>query len=220
MQPILFDFNGTMFLDTEENIQAWTAYIREHTGYTVTDEDFKKYINGVPDVDIIRHFFQQDFTNAEAQVYADGKEALYRQLCLQKKSLRLTPGLPEFLDYLQAEGIPHNIATGADKGNLDFYLEHLQLDKWFAPEKIIFSDGSFPGKPHPDIYVLAAERIQVPVETCLVFEDAWLGVKAARAAGVAKIIGLAAIPESKFLYTLPEVDQVIKDFTCWRELVR
>ena len=44
--------------------------------------------------------------------------------------------------------------------------------------------------------------------------------KAARAAGVAKVIGLAAIPESKFLYTLPEVDQVIKDFTCWRDLMR
>lgn len=219
MQPVLFDFNGTMFLDTDENIRAWREFIYQQTGYKVTAADFKQYINGVPDVDIIRHFLNQSFTNAEAQPYADGKETLYRQFCLEKKSLQLAPGLVAFLDYLQAEGIPHNIATGADKGNLDFYLEHLHLGRWFDPEKIIFSDGSFPGKPHPDIYLLAAARIKVPIELCLVFEDAWLGVKAAAAAGVARIIGLAAIPESAFLFQMPEVDQVIADFTCWRDLV-
>lgn len=218
MQSIIFDFNGTMFLDTDENVQAWSSFIHQHTGYSLTSEDFKQYINGVPDVDIVRHFIKPGLTNAEAQVYADGKEFLYRQLCLQKESLQLTPGLPEFLDYLVAEGIPHNIATGADRGNLDFYLEHLQLGKWFAPDKIVFSDGSFPGKPHPDIYLLAAARINVYMEECTVFEDAWLGVKAAQAAGAKKIIGVAAIPESKFLYQMSEVSQVITDFTCWKEI--
>ena len=84
MQPVLFDFNGTMFLDTDENIRAWREFIYQQTGYKVTAADFKQYINGVPDVDIIRHFLNQSFTNAEAQPYADGKETLYRQFCLEK----------------------------------------------------------------------------------------------------------------------------------------
>ena len=48
MQSIIFDFNGTMFLDTDENVQAWSSFIHQHTGYSLTSEDFKQYINGIP----------------------------------------------------------------------------------------------------------------------------------------------------------------------------
>lgn len=218
MTPIIFDFNGTMFLDTDKNIAAWTKLIGRETGYTLTKEDFKQQINGVPNVEIVRHFIDRDLSLAQARVYSEAKEDIYRELCLQdRENFHLTPGLPDFLEHLREQKVPINIATGADKSNIDFYLQYLNLGRWFVPEKIIYSDGSFPGKPHPDIYLLAAAALDVDIQDCWVFEDAYLGVKAAAAAGVKRILGLAAIPESAYLDKMPEVSQVIRDFTSWRE---
>jgi beta-phosphoglucomutase-like phosphatase (HAD superfamily) len=90
-------------------------------------------------------------------------------------------GLPEFLDYLVAHKIPINIATGADKGNVNFYLKYLHLDKWFDPQKDNFFRWFFSQvNPVRTIYIMAAERIGVNIKDCLVFEDAWLGVQAAK----------------------------------------
>ena len=219
MEPIIFDFNGTMFQDTVENIKAWTELIYRETGYTVSKEDFRQHINGVPDVDIIRYFLKIPGPMAKLEYYANEKEKIYRELCLRRHPLELLAGLPEFLDYLVAHQVSINIATGADKGNVNFYLKYLHLDKWFDPQKIVFSDGSFPGKPSPDIYIMAAERIGVNIKDCLVFEDAWLGVQAAKNAGAKRIIGLFTNPEGKFLYTMPGIERVITDFTCWRDLL-
>ncbi len=218
MTPIIFDFNGTMFLDTDKNMAAWTQLVLQETGYTLTKEDFKQQINGVPNVEIVRHFIRQDLSLNQARVYSEAKEDIYRVLCLQdQKNFHLTPGLPDFLDHLREKKVPINIATGADKSNIDFYLKYLNLGHWFAPEKIIYSDGSFPGKPQPQIYLLAAQAIGVNIHDCWVFEDAFLGVKAAAAAGVSRIIGLAAVPESRYLYEMPEVAQVVQDFMSWRQ---
>jgi beta-phosphoglucomutase-like phosphatase (HAD superfamily) len=78
MEPIIFDFNGTMFQDTVENIKAWTELIYRETGYTVSKEDFRQHINGVPDVDIIRYFLKIPGPMAKLEHYADEKEKIYR----------------------------------------------------------------------------------------------------------------------------------------------
>jgi beta-phosphoglucomutase-like phosphatase (HAD superfamily) len=66
---------------------------------------------------------------------------------------------------------------------------------------------------------MAAERIGVNIKDCLVFEDAWLGVQAAKKAEAKRIIGLFTNPEGKFLYTMTGIERVITDFTCWRDLL-
>lgn len=220
MQPVIFDFNGTMFLDTAQNEIAWRQIMREGAGLELTADDFKNFLHGSPDVEIVKHYINPHMSMDEARSWANRKEKLYRQLCREDKSnLKLTAGLPAYLDSLKERQIPHNIATGADRDNLDFYLDQLNLARWFDPDKIVFSDGSFKGKPAPDIYLLAAEKIGVNVHDCLVFEDAYLGVKSAAAAGVKRIIGLCAIPANEFLYNMPEVEKVISDFTGWKTLL-
>lgn len=221
MQPVLFDFNGTMFLDTDKNEYAWKRMILEATGYELTAADFKEYVHGRPNEYTIRYYIGQDLTEEQVAAYSQQKEVFYRASCLADPAhLQLTEGLPEFLDYLAVQGVPHNIATSADRSNVDFYWEHLGLGKWFDLKTIVYQDGSFKGKPAPDIYFLAAKRLGVDIKTCWVFEDAYMGVLSAHNAQVAKIIGVAAIPANDFLYDLPQVTQVIKDFTCWRELVK
>lgn len=220
MLPVIFDFNGTMFLDSDKNEAAWGRMIKEATGYDLTPRDFAEHVHGIPNPETIKYYLNKNFTLEETQPYSQRKEAIYRQLCLEdKENFCLTRGLPEYLDYLVEQKVPHTIATSADWGNVSFYIQHFQLDRWFDPQKIIYFDGSFPGKPNPDIYLLAARKLNVDIRTCVVYEDAYQGVLAAKKAGVKRIIGLAAIPASDFLYDLPEVEAVIKDFTGWRNFV-
>jgi beta-phosphoglucomutase-like phosphatase (HAD superfamily) len=68
-----------------------------------------------------------------------------------------------------------------------FYFDHLNLGKWFAVDKVIYDNGSFKGKPAPDIFLHAAEMIKVPIRECALFEDSVAGLKAAMNAGAAKL---------------------------------
>lgn len=101
------------------------------------------------------------------------KETIYRELCLQdEERFRLAPGAAELLDWLCEHGIPHTIATASEIRNVRFFREHFGLDRWFDPRRIVYDDGTFSGKPAPDIYLRAAERIGLSPSRCIVAEDA------------------------------------------------
>ena len=78
--------------------------------------------------------------------------------------------------------------------------------------KIVYADGTLPGKPAPDIYIKAAEKLGLKPEECIVVEDAISGIEAAKSAGIGKIIAIASM-ESKDLYkNIPAVSQIIENF--------
>lgn len=139
---------------------------------------------------------------------------MYRDMCLKdEKMFKLVKGLPEFLDKLKEARIPLTIATGAPISNVKFYFKHLNLGKWFDINKVVYTDGSFKGKPEPDIFLKAAKNINVDIENCTVFEDAILGIEAAKRANAAKIIAVSSTLENNKLLSIDGISYVIKDFT-------
>lgn len=72
------------------------------------------------------------------------------------------------------------IATATVKENVEFYFDVFHLDQWFDFDKVTFDDGSFPGKPAPDIFLIASEKLGLRPEECLVIEDAFSGLTAAK----------------------------------------
>ncbi|MDD4319999.1 MAG: HAD family phosphatase [Acidaminococcaceae bacterium] len=213
MQPIIFDFNGTMFLDTAENEIAWRKEIKNITGKNISDEEFTTFIHGSMNEDIIRHFMSSNISDMKVKLYSEEKEMLYRSLCLQNpKMLHLTPGLVPLLNELRAKNVPINIATSSLPSNVEFYFKQLDLARWFSRTKIVYNDGSFPGKPSPAIYLKATRALGLQPEDCIVVEDSISGIKAASNAGVKKIIAIASTNSVKYLTAIPEVTAVIKDF--------
>ena len=79
-------------------------------------------------------------------------------------------------------------------------------------DKIVYSDGKIPGKPAPDIFLIAAERIGLPPSDCVVIEDALAGIKAAKSAGIGKIIAIASLEPVEFYQQIDGVSQIIKNF--------
>jgi len=186
LQAFLFDMDGVIVDNHPFHEKAWQAFCQKH-GITLTSQQYKAHINGRTVTDVTRYIFQgQTLTEAQVHAYSQEKEALYRQL--YHAHLAPTPGLSAFLQLAQAQPLPMAVATSAPTENVTFTLDGLQLRNAF--EAVIDSSMISKGKPDPEIYLKAAQALQVPPESCIVFEDAISGIQAGRAAGC-KVVGLA-----------------------------
>jgi HAD superfamily hydrolase (TIGR01509 family) len=213
MTPILFDFNGTMFLDTAENEAAWQQIITTVAHHHITQAEFKNFLHGSLNEVIVRHFVGEALSAELVEQYSLEKEKIYRQLCLQMPSgMHLTPGLIPVLEQLKAHHVPMTIASSAMPVNMDFYFDKLQLERWFKRDQVICNDGTLPGKPDPAFYLAAAAKLQVKPEECLVVEDALSGIQAAAAAQVKTIMAISSTNTRDYLAQIPEVNCIINDF--------
>lgn len=213
MRAFIFDFNGTLFQDTPMHKAAWSAFFRRH-GVTFSDEDFYKYMCGPPNTAILRQFIDPDLTDAQIAELSEEKERLYRQIILDDQKLQtLTPGADAMLDALKARDIPHAIATGADKANMDFYMKVLGVGRWFDYDHIFCAHRGMPGKPDPAIYRTAMQRLGYDPDKTVVVEDALAGIHSAVSAGVKSIIAIDTTLGAAAFKAIPEVVAVIHDFS-------
>ena len=105
------------------------------------------------------------------------------------------PGLVEFLQQARAAGMRLGVATAANWENVEFVLQGIGLRDAF--DTIVTADDITRGKPDPEIFLIAAQRLGVPPERCLVFEDALMGIEAARRAGMDLVALTTSITATK-----------------------
>ena len=196
MKGIIFDFNGTLFWDSEIQENAWKTFGTKLSGRNITDEEFNTYFHGRTNKDTLEYLTERVLTDKEVNELAQHKESIYRDLCKSDlNKFKLAPGVERYLDYLKENNIPFTIATASEINNVNFFIKEFQLDKWFDIIKIVYDDGTFRGKPEPDIYLKASEALNIQPDNCIVFEDASSGIKSAKSAGVKEII--AVVPEGR-----------------------
>ena len=210
---IIFDFNGTLYWDSELHKQTWREFSKDLRGTSFTEEEMIKYLFGRTNEEIIRYAIGRQPTPEMVEDYGSRKEELYRQLAVKdKKNFHLAPGAVEFLDYLKEKNIPRTIATMSDKTNVDFYIKNFHLEKWFDIDKIAYADGVTPGKPAPDIYLKAAQNIGLDPQNCVVIEDALSGIESARRANIGKIVAICSAESPELYEPLDCVSEIIHDF--------
>ncbi len=210
---IIFDFNGTLFFDSEKHLEAWRVYSKRLRGTAFSDEEMRKYMFGRTNEDIIAYAIGRKPEPEMVEKLAKEKEAVYREMCRKDyKNTKLAPGAIEFLNFLKDNNVPMTIATMSEKDNVDFYIEEFNLAKWFDIEKIVYSDGTIPGKPAPDIYQIATEKLHLAPKDCIVIEDALSGIQSAKDAGIGKIIAIASMEKEELYKNIPSVSQIIKNF--------
>lgn len=214
MKAAIFDFNGTLFFDTDKHQKAWRLYGEQLMGRPVTEDEFQTSMLGRNNKRILTFLLGRTPTEAETLAMGGEKEACYRRLCLEDRdTFHLAPGAEAFLDSLKATGIPMTIATSSDLENLDFYFAHFPLARWFEKPLCVYEDGSFESKPAPDIYQRAAGRLQTAPADCVVFEDALSGIRAAHSAGIGQIVAVASSAQPAFFADTPGVSRVVRDYT-------
>lgn len=222
MTGIIFDFNGTMFQDSHFHEEAWIHMIKKYSNKTVTDDDILMNIHGRTNNKILRYFISENLTDAEIKKLSIEKEAFYRELVLKNpEQIKFTEGLTEVLDKLKEKNIPFTIATATGEENIGFYFDTFNLHKWFSLEKIVYNDGTFPGKPAPDIFLLSAKKLGLDPKDCVVVEDAFSGLLAAKRANIGQIIAIDPFHKNEELFSSDElkVDGVIADFEGFLDVI-
>ena len=213
MEGIIFDFNGTLYWDSQLHYDAWREFSKILRGYEFTDEEMRNKMFGHTNEDIIEYAIGKKPSKEMVEKYGKEKEALYRKRCkLKPEEFKLAPGAVELLDYLKLNNIPRTIATMSEWDNVEFYIKEFNLEKWFDIDKIVYSDGTIPGKPAPDIFLIAAKKLNLEPSNCLVIEDAIAGIKSAHSAGIGKIFAIASLEPVGFYRNMPEISGIIENF--------
>lgn len=208
---VIFDFNGVLLWDNELHEEAWRRYSARLRGTPLTLEEMKVVVHGRTNRDIFDYVLGRPVTDEELRPMLVEKETIYQGLAIEAgEAYRLSPGAIELLDYLAANHIPRAIATSSPEINIGFFIEHLDLLRWFGREAIVYDRGLYPGKPAPDIYLEAAERLGLPPAQCVVVEDSIAGTQSAAAAGIGATFAIGPAETREELATLPGVVAVIE----------
>lgn len=213
MKGIIFDFNGTLYWDSQLHYDAWREYSAMLRETPFSDEEMRERMFGHTNYEIIEYLIGKKPSKEIVEKYGKEKEAVYRKWCKQNpKEFHLAPGAIELLDYIKENNIPHAIATMSEWENVEFYIKEFCLEKWFDLDKIVYSDGTMPGKPAPDVYLLAAKKLGLNPCDCVVVEDAIAGINSAKNAGIGKIIAIASHEPIEFYKNIDGIVQIISDF--------
>jgi beta-phosphoglucomutase family hydrolase len=181
---LIFDMDGVMIDSNPVHREAWIAFNRRYG--VETTEAMHQYMYGRRNDQIVRHFFGDALPAGEVAERGAAKEALYREMIGGRLEEVLVPGLREFLERFRHA--PMALASNAEPPNVHFLLDRAGLRPYFRA--VVDGHQVSHPKPHPEIYLRAAEMLQTPPADCIVFEDSPSGVEAARAAGT-RIVGLS-----------------------------
>jgi beta-phosphoglucomutase len=180
-RAVLWDMDGTLIDSMPYHWQAWQDILRQigrHVEHGVWNQT-----GGMRNSEIIPLLFP-DMSPEQAQYVDRAKEARYREL-IELQSIELLPGVAEWIQRFQAAGWKQAVASSAPPENVAAIAHALHLNGTFTA--LISGADVQRGKPEPDIFLAAAQRLSVPPQCCLVIEDAASGIEAARRAGMRAI---------------------------------
>ena len=181
----IFDWDGVVIDSADRHRESWDVLAAE-LGRTLTEAFFLKGF-GRKNEAIIPELLGWTHEPAEIDRIARRKEVIYREL-LREKGAREIPGTRVWLHRLRDAGIPRCIASSTCYENLTCAIELLKLDGLF--DGIVSAGDVTRGKPDPEVFLLAGGKLGYPPARCIVFEDAHVGIEAARAARM-KVIAVS-----------------------------
>jgi HAD superfamily hydrolase (TIGR01509 family) len=174
----IFDHDGVLVDSLEFHKQAWLE-LGNKTGLRFTSE-FIQETFGMTNPSIFRRLLGDAISVDEIARYSDLKEVCYREVA--RGRIRLMAGVREVLDALSARGVKLAIGSSGPRANLELTVTECGLDGRFAA--ITSIEDITRGKPDPQVFLVAAAKAGVDPARSVVFEDAPVGIQAAKAAGM------------------------------------
>jgi beta-phosphoglucomutase len=205
-RAFIFDMDGTLVDNMRFHMEAWQKMLLEN-GIETDAREFLVNTAGKTNREIIPNFFA-DATEERLSELGLRKETLYRELFLPHR--KVVAGAIEFLTKANSLGVKMAVATAAPVANMEFILDGLDLRKYF--QAITTAADVERGKPHPEIFLKSAQKLNIEPKHCLVFEDAVNGFEAAHRAGI-KSIGIATVNRVEDILKLDSVVAAYKDFS-------
>ncbi len=200
---VIFDLDGVLIDSGECHFESWVKLGREY-GFELTREWFA-HTFGMNNRTILRELFQDPSLPDEViDELSARKEQYYRELA--RTRLKTIPGAEQFVRSLKRHRVPIALYTSTPRANVDFLQDIVPFLKLF--HVIMTGDDVREGKPHPEGFLKALERLQTTAETTVVFEDAPAGIEAGHRAGLRVI----ALETTHGRDVLKDADLIIASF--------
>jgi len=206
-RAFIFDMDGTIVDNMAFHTQSWVTFF-ERRGRAIDADEFFRTTAGRQGKEIIRSHMGEDLGDEEVAVLNHEKEAVYREL--YAPHLKSVAGFDDLIAQAREQGIALAVGTAAPPANVAFTLDGLDLRRHF--ETVVGATDVPRGKPHPDVFLEAARRCGADPAHCIVFEDAPLGVEAARRAGMRVVVITTTLPREAFA-EFDNVIAIVDDFS-------
>jgi beta-phosphoglucomutase len=183
---VIFDMDGVLIDSYRAHLQSWQEAARVE-GLKITEEQFAATFGKTSREAIPWLWPDRHFTEVQIKDFDHRKEAAFRRIIAAR--FLLMPGVLELLDSLDKAGFLLAIGSSGPPENVDLVLDKLEIRPLLSA--VVTGADVTRGKPDPQVFLIAAQRLGVSPDRCVVVEDAALGIEAAHAAGM-RAIGLAS----------------------------
>lgn len=183
LRGAVFDFDGVIVDSHPIHKRAWTKLL-ESVGRTASQEELQFVLDGRKSEDILRHFLG-DLAPERIVEYCQRKDQFFHN---EAATVQTIKGVVGFLEDLADSRVVSAVASSGRGSRVKFLLDYLDLKKHFRV--VVTGDQVEHGKPDPDVFLRAAQDLEIDPAELIAFEDAPSGVKAARSAGMV-CVGIA-----------------------------
>ncbi len=182
----IFDLDGVLVDTAKYHYLGWKK-LADRLGFSFTEQQ-NEALKGISRMDALEIILEiggmsDRFSKEEKEEMAAEKNQYYLEYVEQLKEEELYPGVRELFAEMKRRGI--KIALGSASKNARPILERLRITEYF--DEIIDGTVVKKAKPDPEVFTLSADRLHIPYENCLVFEDSAAGIQAAKTAGMTAV---------------------------------
>ena len=182
MKGVIFDLDGVLVSTDELHYRAWKKLAEELgiTNFTKEDNEKQRGVSRMESLEVVLSKGSVTYTQEEKEVLAEQKNTYYKEFLQELTEEAVLPGVFENLKLLREKGIL--IGVGSVSKNTPMILEKTGLEVYI--DKVSCGLDITKSKPDPEVFLVAAQKLGLPNEECLVVEDSAAGIVAAKAAGM------------------------------------
>ena len=203
IKGVIFDMDGVLVDNRDAHIEAFEIICRKY-GVPFDREKFMPTFGMTNDL-ILERLMPEVIKTTDWKKIAVEKENIYREIF--ERTIAPAKGLVDFLKAPKKEGYKTAVGSSGNTPNVNFVLDRCGIAGYF--DAIANGDMITRGKPDPEVYLLAAKKLELAPGECIVVEDAPVGIRAARSAGESVV----AIASTFRREDLSDYDILIDDFT-------
>jgi len=203
---IIFDMDGVLVDSSPFHLRKWMGFLRRH-GIPFNEHELPNIVLGPANDVIFRRFLGDHLTREQVSELSEELDAIFRQEIGPNPPT--LPGVRRLIEECHAQGIVMAVASAAIASNVKFLITALGLREYFR--EMLAVDATSNPKPHPEIYLKVAEKLGVDPFACAVFEDSFVGVEAAKRAGM-KCIAIASTFSAEDLRRETHADLIVPGF--------
>lgn len=203
---VIFDMDGVLVDSNPFHLQKWVDLLNRHR-IPFRREDLPEQVLGHRNDTAFRFFFGHRLTEGERSQLGEELEDTFRKAFAPHA--RPLPGLTELIQECHRAGIPMAVASSAMAKNVEFVVDALGYRPYFRC--LVTGDEVARPKPDPEIYLRAASKLSVEPAGCVAFEDSFVGIEAAKRAGM-RCVAIASTFPATELRQQTQADLIVPGF--------